>query len=332
MRPRYVAEFSEGARVEGAFALRARELRVARNGDAFLALQFADKTGSIPGVYFRPAAEAVAVPAGTIVSVTGTVTNFKGVRRITVDTLGPAATWDASDFLPCGTHSVEELAGEFRKVCASVHEPSLRRLIRSVFAEDGFFARFSRCPGSQSYHHAHIGGLLEHTLAVAQICDAASERYEGIERDLVVTAALLHDIGKVDELAFDAAIEYTDAGRLIGHVVMGAQCIARHAERAKVDPQRSMRLQHAVLSHHGELEWGSPKRPSTIEALILHHADNLDAKAQGFSALLSGAFRVEEQWTDAANLFRRPLFAPRAAEDDRSHLVDEDGQHFRLTA
>jgi len=148
----------------------------------------------------------------------------------------------------------------------------------------------------------------------------------------LVTAALLHDVGKIDELSWDTAIEYTDEGRLLGHVSLGVRLIHEHATSSGIPDGLRQRLEHAVLSHHGELEWGSPKRPSTIEALLLHHVDNLDAKAAGFAQVLSGATRAEETWTDAGNMFRRPLYAPRSVEDERPLRPDEDAQHFRLTA
>ncbi|TFG36062.1 MAG: HD domain-containing protein, partial [Candidatus Aminicenantes bacterium] len=194
------------------------------------------------------------------------------------------------------------------------------------------FERFCACPGSQSYHHAYLGGLLEHTVAVADNCAHVAGRYQGVDRDLLVASALLHDVGKVDELTFETGVGYTDEGRLIGHVVLGARRAREAAARAGTDATVLLRLEHAMLSHHGELECGSPKKPSTIEALLLHHVDNMDAKSAGFAQVLSGATLAEEVWTDSANLFRRPLFAPRALEDDRPHRADEDAQHFRLTA
>lgn len=331
MGPRYVTELTEGARVDARYALRGKELRAARNGDAYLSVRLGDRSGEIQAVYFRPSPEAQSVPVGAIVSVRGTVTTFKGTKRVSIDSLRPAESWDPAEFLPSGPRALNELADEFRALCSSVTEAGLRRLLRSVFAEKGFFEAFRRCPASQSYHHAYVGGLIEHTIAVARICDDAAHRYQGVDRDLLLTAALLHDVGKVEELEYDTAIGYTDCGRLVGHVILGLQRIGRHAGRVRVGADTLMHLEHALLSHHGELEWGSPKRPSTIEALILHHADNMDAKAQGFAAALSGAFRAEEQWTDASNLFRRPLYAPRPAEDDRPHPVGED-VHQRLSA
>ncbi len=220
-----------------------------------------------------------------------------------------------------------------RELVKSVKEPSCKRILRQVFGDKAFFSQFVSCPGSQSYHHAYLGGLLEHTVSVARLCRSVAETYPGVDADLLVTAALLHDIGKVDELTAEVSIEYTDAGRLLGHVVLGTTRIRTAVQRCpSVDADLAVRLQHAVLSHHGELEWGSPKKPSTLEALLLHHADNLDAKAAGFTSLLCGAGAADERWTDAANLFRRPLFAPRAAEDDRPSRAEEDAQYHRLSA
>jgi 3'-5' exoribonuclease len=334
MKANYINELAEGMKVDDAFALRAKEMRAARTGDAFLSLELADRTGQMAAVWFRPQATATAIPVGSVVRVRGRVTSFRGQKRISIETMSPESSVDPEDFITPGTRSNGELVAEFKAHAASVSDPQLRKLLRAVFGDAEFFERFSRCPGSQSYHHAHTGGLLEHTVAVATICRTIAEQYPQVDRDILVCAALLHDIGKCDELTFDTAIEYTDQGRLIGHVVLGVQRVQSMVARARlrIEPARLMRLEHAMLSHHGELEWGSPKRPSTFEALLLHHADNLDAKADGFAALLGGAARVEESWTDAANLFRRPLYAPRPAEDDRSYPAEEDAQHCRLTA
>jgi 3'-5' exoribonuclease len=326
MKQDYVNELAEGVRVASPFGLRSKELRTSRAGEHYLALELADRTGQVSAVCFRPSAEASAVPVGAVVLVTGRVTTYRGTKRIVVDSLRPAETFAAEDLIASACRSRDELMAEFKHLVAGVSNAELRRVLRAVFGDKAFLARFGSCPGSQSYHHAYLGGLLEHTVAVASLCRAIAGQYPGIDGDLLVCAALLHDIGKCDELSCDTSIEYTDSGRLVGHVVLGIQrvreCLQR--ARARVSQQRMMLLEHAILSHHGELEWGSPKRPSTAEALLLHHADNLDAKAAGFTALLGSAGRVDESWTDAGNLFRRPLWAPRPAEDDRPSAVVED--------
>lgn len=332
MEARYVGELVEGSRVDAKLALRAKEVRTARTGDTYLMLELSDRTGSIPGVLFRPPRAAMDVPVGSVVAVEGSVTSYRGARRITVTSMGPAQEWDLAELVTRSPRTTDELVAEFTKVAASVKDRALKTLLRAVFRDKAFFERFSQCPGSQSYHHAYLGGLIEHTVAVAGHCAAVSESYDGVNRDLLVTAALLHDVGKVDELSFDTFIGYTDEGRLIGHVVLGARRVHASAVKTGLDPALLTRLEHAMLSHHGELEWGSPKRPSTLEALLLHHADNLDAKAAGFAQALAGAALVQEPWTDSSNLFRRPLYAPRPLEDDRPFPPEEDAQHFRLIA
>jgi 3'-5' exoribonuclease len=334
VKSQFVAELAEGSRVDTTFVLRAKEMRATRAGEAFLALEFADRTGQLQGVWFHPDAASAAVPVSTVVHVRGTVTRYRSMKRISVDSLKPEATWDPGDFLERGRRDQAEMIAALRSLVASVSDRALGLLLRRAFGDKDFFARFVDCPAAQSYHHACLGGLLEHTVSVASMCAYLSDVYEGVDRDLLVTAALLHDIGKVDELRCDTSIEYTDEGRLIGHLVLGMRRITDAARRsgASLQGEVLLRLEHAVLSHHGELEWGSPKRPSTIEALLLHHADNLDAKASGFGLLLTRASRAEEVWTDATNLFRRPLYAPRPAEDERARPIHEEGQHLGLSA
>ncbi|HET6351407.1 MAG TPA: HD domain-containing protein [Coriobacteriia bacterium] len=332
MKARFINELTEGCRVDSTFVLRSREMRAARNGDAYLSLELGDRTGSIPGVMFRPGADAGGVPAGGAVRVRGTVTVYRGIRRVSVEHLEPTAEWSVEDLVGSGVRDRNELVAELRQLVRKVKDPGLRRLLRTVFGDKAFFESFVMCPASQGYHHAYIGGLLEHTVSVASLCVDAADRYDGIDADVLVAAALLHDIGKVDELTFSTGIAYSDSGRLMGHVVSGAMRLRDASARVDLDADVLLRLEHAVISHHGELEWGSPKRPSTFEALLLHHIDNLDAKAAGFAALLSGATIIEENWTDAANLFRRPLYAPKPVDDDRPTRPTEDDAHFRLSA
>ena len=334
MKRNYVNELAEGTKVDAAFALRSKEMRAARTGEAYLSLELADRTGQISAVCFRPSRDAAEIPVGCVAHVRGVVTTFRGVKRVTVDALLPARHWDAEDLIARSSRATDELIADFKALVAGVRDVELRRVLRAVFGDRAFFERFSVCPGSQSYHHAYLGGLIEHTSAVAGLCRRLAEQYPQVDGDLLVTAALLHDIGKCEELAFDTAVEYTDEGRLVGHVILGMRVLRDALARSKprVAAERLMLLEHAILSHHGELEWGSPKRPSTMEALLLHHADNLDAKAAGFAELLSGASRVDEAWTDAGNLFHRPLWAPRAIEDDRPQVVGEDGLLSQRTA
>lgn len=332
MERRFIEMLEAGDRVDADFALRAKEMRAARTGEAYLTLELADRTGSIGAVMFRPGSEAVAVPAGSVVRVRGMVTSYRGVLRISAERLRAVSEFDLAEILPSGTRDSGELLAELRGLVASVTTPPLKALLRTVFGDREFMQRFKHCPAAQTYHHAYLGGLLEHTVSVASLCGHLADLYSHAERDLLIASALLHDIGKVDELEFGTDIRYTDEGRMIGHVLLGERRVRQAVDSLgdKVPADLAMRVSHILLSHHGELEWGSPKRPCTLEALMLHHADNLDAKTAGFIAASAGAGLVEESWTDAGNLFRRPLWTPRAAEDDRHiGIPPEDGHYAR---
>ena len=331
MKSQFVRELAVGAKVDSTFVLSARELRSSRTGEAYLSLEFADRTGRIPAVQFRPSSAALGVPADTIVRVGGIVTSYRGVKRVSVEGLVPAATNNPSDFLPGSERPLDEVRKVFRTLANSVSDSRCRSVLKAVFGDKEFFERFCRAPGAQVHHHAYVQGLIEHTVSVAGICRELGRIYPEADTDLLVTSALLHDIGKVDELEYETSIRYSDSGRLVGHVVLGERRMRDACRRLRLPESLMDRLSHAVLSHHGELEWGAPKRPSTLEALLLHHADNLDAKANGFTSLMSGASSLDERWTDSDNLFRRPLYAPLPAEQQRRVQPTEDEQYASVS-
>jgi 3'-5' exoribonuclease len=330
MKSQYVRELAEGARVDSQFALGSKEMRSTRAGEAFLALELGDRTGRIPAVYFRPTSEATAVPSGGVVRVRGVVSTYRGSKRISVEHLAPSAGYDPADLIESSRRAQDEVIAEFKVLAGTVRDREMRRILKAVFGDRSFFGQFVVCPGARAHHHVYLGGLIEHTLAVATLCRALGSAYPGVDSDLLLTAALLHDVGMVDELTYDTAVSYTDEGRLLGHVILSERRLRDAVGTLSPTPPAGLltKLSHAVLSHHGELERGAPKRPSTIEALLLHHADDLDAKADGFLALAGGASRAEERWTDASNPFRRPLYAPGPSAD--APPVPDAGEARRL--
>jgi 3'-5' exoribonuclease len=317
MKSQYVRELATGQRVATVLSVAARELRTGRDGTPYIRYILTDKTGRMAAVLFEPDSEAMAIPVGAVAAVSGVVTEYRGKRRIRLDAISPGEA-ETSDLVAAGRADRAEVRSELRRLVETVTSAELRRVLLAVFGDTTFLDRFLACPGAQAHHHAYVGGLAEHTVAVARVCELLSELYPQADADLLMTAALLHDVGKVDELEVDGGIHCTTKGRLLGHVVLGEQRVRLALSRRalSVSEQTLTLLSHAMLSHHGELEWGAPKRPSTLEALLLHHADNMDAKAAGFMDLTAHAAAVNESWTDAQNLFRRPLHAPLAAEDE----------------
>jgi 3'-5' exoribonuclease len=318
MKKQYVAGLTEGAAVDSVFVLRARDLRSARTGDAYLTLEFSDRTGVVRGVLFRPGPDERSMPPGIVTRVRGTVTSFRSVRRISVDSLRPVADYDRTDLVPSSARSREELSTALRSLVEGVRDPSLRSLLEVVFGDQGFARVFSEHPATRDEHHAYAGGLLEHTVAVASLCRVLASRYDGIDGDLLVTGALLHDLGTIEALRSDTSVEETDAGLLLGHVVLGDSLVAGAVAKAGVPASRALALRHLVTSHHAQPQGENHVGPCTIEAVALHHADRLDAHAAGFLQAVAGAAVLEERWTGDANGFGRPLSVPRGGAASRT--------------
>ncbi len=312
MKQQYVRDLADGSSVDSAFGIRSRDLRSARTGDTYLALELGDRTGIIRAVKFRPSPSDESVPSGAVARVRGRVTSYRGVRSVSIDTLRPTTDYDRADMIPAGVRDRDELLEEFKELARSVAHPGLKALLRTVFGDPGIASAFPTCPGSICGHHAYVGGLLEHTVGVATLCLGLADAYPFADRDLLVTAALLHDIGRIEELVFDTSVGPTERGRLIGHVVLGERLVSGALIRSDppVDLDLATRLSHALLSHHGAPGPGSPVQPCTLDALLLHHADSLDAVAGEYSVAVAGAALLDETWTDAANTFGRALRVP----------------------
>lgn len=326
MKTQFIRDLKEGGTVETEFVVCRKEVRIARSGCAYLVLELGDRSGYVGARLFADAREtAERLSEGDYVAVRGTVERYRGRRELIVRslvTLEPDAV-DAADFLRTSPRSTDELLGFLEFLVREVANPHLRRLLEAFVADELFMEKFRTAPAAKSYHHAYLGGLLEHTVSVATLCEHAAQQYPEVDKDLLVTAALLHDIGKIDELEYRSKIGYSDEGKFIGHLIMGERMITERVEAIPRFPRElALRLRHAVLSHHGELEWGSPKRPSTLEALILHHVDNLDAKVAGFGEIVRRYGGPDVKWTDLQNLFRRPLYVPRALADEERVAED----------
>ncbi len=311
---RYVKDIREGEQVRDLFLVAAKALLSSNAGKPYMSLLLRDKTGQVEcRVWDRADEIARRFDRDDIVEASGSAIQYQGRIQLKVHDVRKAegAGADLSEFLPVTKKGIDPLWRSLQGLVAAVSDADLRTLLGRVFPDPPATEtarRFRQAPGGKSMHHDYIGGLLEHTVSVAEICRYLAGHYDGVNADMLVAGALLHDIGKVEELSYEGAFDYTDEGRLLGHLYMGAEWVA--AECAKIagfPAEKTMLLKHMVLSHHGELEYGSPKRPKTIEAILLHFAENMDAKANAFFEALDD-LRPGSRWTDYQRMFERYLY------------------------
>nr|MCR5102486.1 HD domain-containing protein [Butyrivibrio sp.] len=239
------------------------------------------------------------------VDIFGEVTSFNGMLQINVKRARKCSEgeYEPGNYLPVSSKDIDVMYKELLSLINSVNNKYLKRLLEMFFVEDAqFIERFKKSSAAKSVHHGFVGGLLEHTLSVSKMCDYFSTTYPAINRDLLITAAICHDIGKTKELSLFPVNDYTDEGQFLGHIVMGAEMVGKKADNIEGFPVLlRQELQHCILAHHGELEYGSPKKPAIIEALALNLADNADAKIETFTEVLKA--KTEPGWAGYNRLF-----------------------------
>lgn len=282
----FVIDLVEGEPVTSFFLAKQVQVRQRRSGEPFLSLVLGDRTGEVAAVMWEGVEEASKqLTEGDIVKVQGILGTYQRERQLTVTRLRKALPEEIApeDYLPRSQQDPAVLLARLREAVDSMGEPHLKKLLRDLLADETFMAPFAAAPAAKSIHHAVLGGLLEHTVSVVGLCRLLADYYPAVDRELLLAAAILHDVGKVRELIWDRVFDYSDAGRLLGHITLGAFLVQERIQGIPDFPEElAQRLLHCILSHHGELEWGSPRRPKTLEALILHYAEDLDGKVNLF--------------------------------------------------
>jgi 3'-5' exoribonuclease len=274
-----VAGLRAGDDVDGVFACSRKDRLTARSGTPYLALELRDRTGAIQGRAFRDAdVLAGRFERGDLVRVRGRVERFRDELQVEVRGIARAEAADPAAFLPVAYRDVEELDGFLEHLAGEVHDPGYGALLESLLGDDALRAEWRRAPCTRAGHHAYLGGLLEHTVAVGTLALEACQLHPRLNSDLLICAALVHDLGKTREFAYGAEISLTDEGRLLGHVVLGQQLVDAHA--ARLAPERRLALAHCILCHHGP-EAAPGRRFGSAEALALHRLNALDAGVKG---------------------------------------------------
>jgi 3'-5' exoribonuclease len=321
MKSSFVKDLKQGEAVVDFFVLRKKEIKEF-NGQKFLKLELGDKTGRIDGVVWdNPQQIYGQAETGDIVKVKGMVTTYRDASQLKVDKLRKAEDHEAdlSDFLPASEKDTVSILQEFKEVVSSIQNSHLRKLLELLLEDSSFVEKLQETPGGKLWHHAYLGGLLAHTLKVVQICEKAASMYDLVNRDLLIAGALLHDIGKVNTYSAKGFFDYTDEGRLVGHIVSGEELIASKIEAIEGFPSSlALQLKHLILAHQGQLEFASPVVPQTIEAVILYYADDMDAKVDAFGHIIKTQKVKGKRWSDWVHLINRYIFLGDGEEDEEN--------------
>ncbi|MFG6325035.1 MAG: HD domain-containing protein [Lachnospiraceae bacterium] len=307
---KYIKDYKDGDRIFDIYFCKFKSSAVTKNGKNYDNVIIQDKTGTLDAKIWDPNNAGIAdFDAMDYIEVYGDVTSFNGALQVNVKRVRKCGEgeYDEGEYMPVSSKNLDEMYAELLKIIGSIGNTYLKALLDKFFVEDeAFAARFRKASAAKSIHHGFIGGLLEHTLSVAKLCDYYCTAYPILNRDLLLTAAICHDIGKVHEISPFPTNDYTDAGQFLGHIVVGSEMVGKKAAEIPGFPEMlEMQLKHCILAHHGEFEYGSPKKPALIEAVALSHADDTDAKMETFTEILQSS--QETGWLGYNRLFESNL-------------------------
>jgi 3'-5' exoribonuclease len=295
----------------GIFLVQAKEVRQKKSGEPYLSLQLSDRTGDVDAKMWDNV-EAVmdTFERNDFVRVAGLPSVYNNRLQFTVHKLVRVSEEQVEfgDFFPASPRDRDEMLAELRGIIAGMGNPHLRGLLERVFADESIASRYKTAPAAKSIHHAWLGGLIEHVLSLCTLVRLVAPHYPQVDQDLMLTGAILHDIGKIEELTYDRGFGYSDAGQLIGHIQIGLGIVNdKVREVPGFPPKLKLLVDHLILSHHGELEFGSPKVPLFAEAMLLHHLDNLDSKMETIRGTIERDRTFDGSFTAWSPPLERPL-------------------------
>lgn len=311
---KYIKDYKDGDRVFDIYLCKHKQSAVTKNGKAYDNVILQDKTGTLDAKIWDPNNPGIGdFDSLDYIEVYGDVTTFQSSLQVNVKRIRKCqeGEYDSADYLPVSSKNIEEMFAELLGYINRLDNPYLKALMEAFFVKDEAFVKvFKQSSAAKTVHHGFVGGLLEHTLSVTKLCDYYCTAYPLLNKDLLISAAICHDMGKTKELSLFPENDYTDEGQFLGHIVMGSEMIGERIREIKGFPAvLAGELKHCILAHHGEYEFGSPKKPAIIEAMALNFADNTDAKMQTFAEILNGA--TETGWLGYNRLFESNLRATR---------------------
>ena len=308
---KYIESLREGERINEIYLCKTKQSALTKAGKPYENVILQDKTGILDAKIWDPGSVGIDdFDSLDYVAVMGDITSFQGNLQLSIKRVRKVqeGEYDPKDYLPVSEKNIDEMYEELCGIIRSVNNPYYKKLLSSFFLEDKEFEkRFKFHSAAKTVHHGFIGGLMEHTLSVTKLCDYMANAYPLLKRDLLITAALLHDVGKTKELSSFPLNDYTDEGQLLGHIIIGAQMIHDLAKEIPDFPETlENQLVHCILAHHGELEYGSPKKPALAEAVALNLADNTDARMETLTEIFA-ADKGKKEWLGYNRLFESNL-------------------------
>lgn len=297
---RYIESLREGERVSEIYLVKSRQTAMTKAGKPYDNVVLQDKTGTLDAKIWEPGSVGIdEFDAMDYIAINGDITSFMGNIQCSIKRARKVeeGEYDPADYLPISEKDIDAMYQELLGIIATIKDPHYSKLLHNFFDDADFAKRFKFHSAAKSVHHGFVGGLLEHTLSVTKNCAFFAENYPFLNRDLLLTGAIFHDVGKLRELSIFPENDYTDEGQLLGHIMIGAEWIGEEVRKIEGFPMvKTNELKHMILSHHGELEFGSPKKPALVEALALSFADNLDAKMETFREVLNTIPEGNTQW------------------------------------
>src|SRR5271165_428981 len=301
----------ESQTITSSFVVASKQVKAKKNGDPYLAVTLADRTGQLQANMWDNVADSInAFEQDDFVKVKGVVQKYNGRWQLTlhrVRKLGDAEI-DYTDYLPKTSKDIDQLWRTLGAFVESMENPWLKRLVKDFMADEAIATAYKNAPAAKTLHHAYVGGLLDHVVSLFTMCDLAARNYPQVNRDLLFTGAFLHDIGKIHELAYQRSISYTTKGQLLGHMIIELEMLHERLFRIPGFPDElKILIEHLIISHHGQYEFGSPKLPMFPEALMLHYLDDLDSKMESMRAQFEREAELDSAWTSYNPSLGRPL-------------------------
>lgn len=308
----FIDEIRENDVVDTVFLVKEKTSALTRTGNPYLKLKLVDRSGEMEGrIWNSVESYQEAFQKDEFVRIRGKAVSYLDRLQLNINQVERVEEKEVEieDFFPTTQKDVEKMFQTLRGISQTVSEPHLHRLLSLFWEDEAFVTGFKKAPASKQIHHACLGGLLEHTLSVTELVLKVAPHYEGLNLDLLITATILHDLGKVEELSYSRSFDYTDRGKLLGHIVLGVERVEEKIRQILGFPEElATLLKHLLLSHHGQYLYGSPKKPMTLEAVMLHYLDDMDAKINGIHALLGRSENETSGWSAYHPIFEQSYY------------------------